>query len=64
MNNSMTAQLKYATVSYKKMGLIAKMARGKKVDEILPFLEFLPKKGAKIMHKLIRSATANAVNNA
>lgn len=60
----MTATLKYAMVSYKKMGLIAKMVRNKKADDALQFLSFLPKKGAKIMRKVVRSAVANAVNNA
>lgn len=29
----------------------------------LDMLEFMPKKGARVLHKLIKSAAANAVNN-
>ena len=60
----MTAQLKYATTSYKKMGVIAKMVRGKKVQDALVFLQYLPKKGAKVMRKVVKSAMPHAVNNA
>jgi large subunit ribosomal protein L22 len=62
-NNSMTATLKYALTSDKKMVLLAKFVQGKKVDEALRMLEFTPKRAAKILHKVITSATANAVNN-
>lgn len=64
MNSSMTAQLKYATTSYQKMWLIAKMVRGKRAEDALVFLEHLPKTWAKIMRKVVKSAVANAVNNA
>jgi large subunit ribosomal protein L22 len=33
------------------------------VTEALDMLEFMPKKGARTLHKLIKSAAANAVNN-
>lgn len=60
----MSAILKYALVSHLKMELIAKLARGKKVQEALDTLEFLPKKAAKTLYKVIKSAAANAVKNA
>lgn len=63
-NNSMTATLKYALTSDKKMLLLAKFVQGKQVDEALRMLEFTPKRAAKILHKVITSAVANAVNNA
>lgn len=46
------------------MGVIAKMVRGKKVQDALVFLNHLPKKWAKIMRKVVKSAMSNAVNNA
>ncbi len=64
MNQSMTATLKYATISYKKMWVIAKLIRGKKATDVLDMLEFLPKKWADIVRKVVNSAVSNAVNNA
>jgi ribosomal protein L22 len=42
--NNMTATLKYALVSHIKMDLIAKLVRGKKVQEALDILHFTQKK--------------------
>ncbi len=64
MSNSLTATLKYAQISDKKMALIAKLVSGKKVDDALTVLQFLPKKWASILYKVVRSAYANAKNNA
>lgn len=58
-----TATLKYATTSYKKMELVAQIVRWKKVFDALTLLEYLPKKACQILHKLIKSAAANAVEN-
>ncbi|MDR0369499.1 MAG: 50S ribosomal protein L22 [Candidatus Peribacteria bacterium] len=63
MSNQVTATLKYALLSDKKMNLIADLVRGKKVTEAFQILEYLPKKGARTLHKLLKSATANAVQN-
>ena len=63
MSNQVTATLKYALLSDAKLNLIADLVRGKKVTEALDMLEFMPKKGARTLHKLIKSAAANAVNN-
>lgn len=60
MDNQVSATLKYALLSDKKMNLIADLVRGKKATEALSTLEFLPKKGARTLHKLIKSAIANA----
>ena len=60
----MTATLKYALVSHIKMELIAKLVRGKKVQEALDLLNFVPKKGAKSLYKVIHSAAANATTTA
>ncbi|MDO4713150.1 MAG: 50S ribosomal protein L22 [bacterium] len=55
--------MKYALLSDKKLNLIAGLVRGKKVVKALDMLEYMPKKGARVLHKLIKSAAANAVNN-
>jgi len=64
MNRSYTATLRYATLSYQKMNLIAKMVRGKKATEALDILSMMPKKAAQVLWKVVRSASANAVHNA
>lgn len=60
----MSATLKYALVSHIKMELMAKLVRWKKVQEALDALQFLPKKSAKTLYKVIKSAANNAVKNA
>lgn len=64
VDNNLTATLKYALVSDKKMSLIAQMVKGKKIDDALTFLQVLPKKAAKFLYKVIKSAQANATKNA
>lgn len=59
----MKSHLKNARISPKKLNLVAGMVRGEKTHEALNQLKFTPKKGAKILHKLITSAVANATNN-
>jgi|GEM_PF-238717 len=63
LDNNLTATLKYALVSDKKMALMAQMVKGKKVDDALTFLSVLPKKAAKFLYKVIKSAAANATSN-
>ena len=60
---NMTATLKYALVSDKKMLLIAKLVKWKDVQEALDILDYMPKKAAKSLAKVIRSAATNAVTN-
>ena len=62
-NWNMTATLKYAIVSDKKMLLISKLVKWKKVQDALDILEYTPKKAAKILTKVIKSAASNAVVN-
>lgn len=64
VNASMTATLKYALTSDKKMLLLAKLVQWKRVDEALRMLTFTPKRAAKILHKVVTSAFANATHNA
>lgn len=62
MQKSLSATLKYALTSYKKMQLLAKLVAGKQVDEALVVLENTPKAAAKMLWKVVKSAQANAVN--
>lgn len=61
MQKNLSATLKYALTSYKKMQLLAKLVSGKQVDEALLILENTQKTAAKILWKVVRSAQANAV---
>lgn len=53
---------KYLRVSPYKVRLVADLVRGKKVDEALTILKFLPKKSGRLINKTLRSAVANAEN--
>lgn len=59
----MTATLKYALSSEKKVSLMAKMVQNKSVPEALLMLQHLPKKAGEILAKLVKSAAANAKHN-
>ena len=59
----MKAVLRRIRISPKKANLVAGMVRGRKVNESLNLLKFMPKKGAKILYKVIHSAASNAKNN-
>jgi large subunit ribosomal protein L22 len=50
-------------ISPQKVRLVINMVRGKKVDEALTILRFLPTPTAKAVAKVIKSAVANAENN-
>lgn len=50
-------------ISPQKVRLVIDMVRGKKVDEALTILSFLPTPTAKAVAKVIKSAAANAENN-
>jgi large subunit ribosomal protein L22 len=50
-------------ISPQKVRLVINMVRGKRVDEALTILRFLPTPTAKAVAKVIRSAVANAENN-
>ena len=57
------AVLRGVRLSVDKGRLVADMVRGKKVDQALNILNFTPKKGAKIIKKVLESAIANAEHN-
>jgi large subunit ribosomal protein L22 len=57
------AKLRYARISPQKCRLVADTIRGKSVDDALRTLTFMPKKGARIIKKVLESAIANAEHN-
>ena len=59
----MKAKLSAARITPKKANLIAGLVRRKSAKEALTILKYTPKKAAKMMHKLLASAIANAVSN-
>ncbi len=54
---------KYTRVSPKKARQVAKELRGKPANEALELLRFIPRKSARLLHKTLHSAVANAENN-
>jgi large subunit ribosomal protein L22 len=57
-----SATAKSIGVSATKLGRILNLVRGKKVDEALQTLDFLPSTAASRVAKVVRSAIANAEN--
>jgi large subunit ribosomal protein L22 len=57
------ATARYVLISPYKARLVIDTIQGKKVDEALNILNSLPKKGARIIKKVLLSAIANAENN-
>ena len=57
------ASLRGVRLSAQKGRLVADQVRGKPVESALNILNFSPKKGAKIMKKVLESAIANAEHN-
>lgn len=50
-------------ISPQKLGLVCDKVRGMQAEQALVVLEFMPHKGAHFIHKLLKSALANAENN-
>lgn len=59
----MKALLKNVRISPEKANLVAGLVRGAMVDNALKQLSFTPKKGAKILYRVVASAVANAEHN-
>lgn len=57
------ASLRGVRLSAQKGRLVADLIRGKSVGQALNILAFSPKKGAKIIKKVVESAIANAEHN-
>ena len=60
---SITAKLKHLHIAPRKTRLVADLIRGKTVNQALDLLDFTPKKAAKPLYKLLKSAIANAISN-
>ena len=58
-----TATLRHARISPQKCRLVADAVRGAPVGKALQILAFMPKKGARIVKKVLESAVANAEHN-
>ena len=57
------AVLKGIRISPQKARLVADLIRGQGVETALNTLRFMPKKGARILRKVLESALANASQN-
>jgi large subunit ribosomal protein L22 len=59
-----SAILRHARISPQKCRLVADLVRGRPVGDALAVLAYTPKKGAKIVYKVLWSAIENARENA
>jgi large subunit ribosomal protein L22 len=57
------AYSKAVKVAPKKLRDLMSQVRGKRVDEAMALLRFMPTPNARVVAKTVRSATANAENN-
>lgn len=63
MEFEVRANAKYVPVSPQKVRLVLDLVRDKDVDEALAILEFTPKRAARYVTKVLKSAIANAEEN-
>jgi large subunit ribosomal protein L22 len=54
------AQAKYVRISPQKARLVTRAIYNKKVEEALAVLQFIPKKAARLVRRVVASAVANA----
>ena len=54
------ASAKYLHISPTKLRLVARTLPGKKVEDVLAMLQFMPQRGARLVRKVVMSAVANA----
>ncbi|MEQ8188399.1 MAG: 50S ribosomal protein L22 [Candidatus Eremiobacterota bacterium] len=54
---------KYVRTAPRKMRLIGDMIRGKKVEDATNLLRFTPKRAARLVEKILKTAVANAENS-
>lgn len=59
----MKAVARTLRITPKKLNLIAQLVRGKNATESVQKLKYAPKKGAKVLSKVLQSAIANAKTN-
>jgi len=55
---------KYVRMSPAKVGEVTRMIHGKNAGEALELLRAIPRKSARLIEKTLKSAIANATNNA
>ena len=58
-----SATAKYLPVSARKVRLVLDQLPGKRIDEAMVMLRFLPTPHARFVEKVVKSAAANAENN-
>jgi large subunit ribosomal protein L22 len=58
-----SATAKYLPVSARKVRLVLDQLPGKRIDEAMVMLRFLPTPHARLVEKVLKSAAANAENN-
>ncbi|MCI5064946.1 50S ribosomal protein L22 [bacterium] len=56
-----TATLRHVRIPPRKARLVLDIVKGQQLEPALNAIEFHPTKGAKLIHKLLKSAMANAV---
>ena len=57
------AQAKYIRIAPRKVQVIIPAIKGRKVEDAISILQFMPRKGARILQKVLHSALANAEQN-
>lgn len=57
------ARASHVHIAPNKVRIVLDLVRGKSVEEAQAILRFTPKRAARIVSKLVKSAAANAVNN-
>ena len=58
--NSVTVKARYLRIAPRKLRVVADMVRGMPVSEAMVLLQFTPKRGAKMVYKLLKSGVAAA----
>jgi large subunit ribosomal protein L22 len=54
------ASSRFLRIAPAKLRLVARPLKGKKVEEALALLRFLPQRGARVVRKVVEAALANA----
>jgi large subunit ribosomal protein L22 len=54
------ASAKYQRISPFKLRLVTRTLSGRKVEEALALLQFMPQRGARLVRKIVMAAVANA----
>lgn len=57
------AIVKYVRLSPRKVRQVVDLIRGKKINEALAILRYVPKRASEVVTKAVKSAAANAENN-